>query len=108
MKTTPTIFLIVTLGIISFTSFFVLYIIEGYPNLLFHIIAISNLGIWALFVLILPRVAQVQEEREAKVPPFVMDLIIKSWNEGLDPEERERLRVWYDDELEEDPGEVPK
>jgi hypothetical protein len=101
MKTTPTVFLMITLGIISIVSFFTLYFIEGNPNLLFHIVAISNLGIWALFVYVLPRVAQV-EDPEVKVPPWIMDLIIKSWNEGLDSEERERLRLWYEDE--EDPG----
>lgn len=97
MKTTPTVFFIVTLGIVQFISFFVYYSIVRSPDLLLHIIAISNLGIWALFVWVLPRYL----ERTDKAPPIpdrVYDLMNKSWNEGLTAPEREELRLWIEEE----------
>jgi hypothetical protein len=36
---------------------------------------------------------------ELNIPDRVQDLIEKSWNEGLDSQEREELRLWiYDEE----------
>ena len=100
MKSSPSIFVIVTLGIIQFIGFFVYYWITPSPNMILHIIAISDLGLWVMLVMVLPQ--YLRDEGETEISPRIRDLIEKSWNEGLTSVEREELRYWLD---EGDPGE---
>ena len=94
-RSSPAVAVIVTLGIIQFIGFWVLYTITPSPNMIHHIIAISDLGLWVMFVVVLPRYL---EEPEPDIPERIADLIQKSWNEGLDPGQREEIRVWASNE----------
>jgi len=91
-----TVTLLITLGIVQFISFWVLYSITATPTMLHNIIAISDLGMWLILVMILPGL----DSPDPDIPDRIEDLIQKSWNEGLDSGERDELRVWMEDEEE--------
>lgn len=95
LRSGPAVAMLVTLGIIQFMSIFVYYCITPNPNLLLHIIVLSSFGMWATLVYVLPRYWR--EEPYCNVPDRIMDLVQKSWNEGLTSSEREELRYWVEE-----------
>ena len=92
---TYAIYFLITLGLIQFISIFVYYGSLLSPPLILHIIAISSFGIYLALFWIIPRLAHA--EVEVNIPDRILDLIQKSWNEGLDSYEREELRLWFEE-----------